>query len=136
MGVQQRDERQHLRTVRGILELTLNLVWLVLSAALVVMCRRQKTTERRAALVIALICLIAFLFPVISITDDLNGATAFNDGRRWLFSTAFAALAVTAFAVVMAGLSLLPEVIRNENDSCSLAKFSPVLNRRPPPVLY
>jgi hypothetical protein len=118
------------------LELTLNLAWLVLSAALVITCRKPKSVERRAVLVIALICLIAFLFPVISITDDLNGATVFTDGKRSLFSSGLVALAVSAFVAAMAGLSLLTEVMRNENDSCSLEKCSPALNRRPPPALY
>jgi hypothetical protein len=59
-------------------ELVLNLVWLGISlAALTVGCVKVADTQqgwRRGATVVALLCLICLLFPVISATDDLNNA--------------------------------------------------------------
>ena len=59
-------------------ELILNLVWLGISlAALTVGCVKVADTQqgwRRGATVVALLCLICLLFPVISATDDLNNA--------------------------------------------------------------
>ena len=85
---------------------------------------------------ISLICLIAVLFPVISITDDLNGAAMLADGKRWLFSVELAAVILAAFAAELTLLARLSEVFCSDNDSCSLERFSPALNRRPPPALY
>jgi hypothetical protein len=58
-------------------ELVLNFVWLgisfaVLTAGCLQVARAQQTW--RGATVIALVCLICLLFPVISATDDLNNA--------------------------------------------------------------
>jgi hypothetical protein len=68
------------------LETLLNLVWLAISAALLLICgshivRAENRSRGMAA--IALICLICLLFPVISMTDDLNsGNPAFLDPTK------------------------------------------------------
>jgi len=57
-------------------ELALNIAWLIVAATLLLLCgaRALSFTEkrRRITALIALACLIWLLFPVISITDDLN----------------------------------------------------------------
>jgi hypothetical protein len=62
----------------GFVELVLNLVWLGISFAVLtagcLQVARAQQTWRRGATVIALVCLICLLFPVISATDDLNNA--------------------------------------------------------------
>lgn len=62
------------------MELLLNLVWLAVSAAVAGsfgLCLIAKSGRReRLAGCIALICVICLLFPVISMTDDLNSSTA------------------------------------------------------------
>ena len=59
-------------------ELILNLAWLGISLAILTAgCLQLARTQqgwRRGATVIALVCLICLLFPVISATDDLNNA--------------------------------------------------------------
>jgi hypothetical protein len=66
------------------MELALNLVWAVIAAAsyavLILSLRRQssgpasraESGQSRARCVIALTCILAILFPVISLTDDLH----------------------------------------------------------------
>ena len=60
------------------MELILNLVWLGISLAVLtagcLQVPRSQQGWRRSATVVALLCLICLLFPVISATDDLNNA--------------------------------------------------------------
>jgi len=54
------------------MELLLNLIWVFLAvSALYAWCRRRNHPQSRPHL-IALVCLLALLFPVISATDDLH----------------------------------------------------------------
>jgi hypothetical protein len=59
-------------------ELTLNLVWAGLAVALLLLWRRFGLTDgkRTAFALVALVCVICILFPVISMTDDLNASPA------------------------------------------------------------
>jgi choline-glycine betaine transporter len=59
-------------------ELTLNLIWAGLAAALLLLWRRFGFTDaqRTAIALVALVCVICILFPVISMTDDLNASPA------------------------------------------------------------
>jgi hypothetical protein len=59
-------------------ELTLNLIWAGLAVALLLLWRRLGFTDgkRAAVALLALICVICILFPVISMTDDLNASPA------------------------------------------------------------
>jgi hypothetical protein len=60
------------------LEIALNLVWLGVSVALLIICgihvARAGKDRSRGMAAVALVCLICFLFPVISMTDDLNSS--------------------------------------------------------------
>jgi hypothetical protein len=59
-------------------EIALNLVWLGVSVALLVICgvhvARAGEDRSRYMAAVALVCLVCFLFPVISMTDDLNSS--------------------------------------------------------------
>jgi hypothetical protein len=120
-------------------ELALNLVWLVLSAGLVIACRRQKiTSDHRILGVVALICLIAFLFPVISITDDLNGGALFtetNKQKRWLFGADLTALIAAAFLAFSLARQIEPSAPLSTNRPRALNTFVVHLTRRPPPAI-
>lgn len=58
------------------MELALNVAWLIVAAALLLLCGARALSlpekRRRITALMALACLIWLLFPVISITDDLN----------------------------------------------------------------
>ncbi len=58
------------------MEIALNLAWLTISAALLIAlgvpAARANKDRSRLTAAIALVCLICLLFPVISMTDDLN----------------------------------------------------------------
>jgi hypothetical protein len=67
------------------MELVLNLVWLALASSLIlhwgVHALSFSEKHRVAAAAIALTCVICLLFPVISITDDLNSSAALCEAR-------------------------------------------------------
>jgi hypothetical protein len=52
------------------LELSLNLCWLLLFAPALCLWFRRRSSSRQS--VVTLVCLLALLFPVISVTDDLH----------------------------------------------------------------
>lgn len=58
------------------LEIVLNLVWLAVSLALLIIggshVVRGGEERSRGLAAVAMVCLVCFLFPVISMTDDLN----------------------------------------------------------------
>jgi hypothetical protein len=112
----------------------------MLSVGLIIAARRQKMkADHRVLAVIALICLIAFLFPVISITDDLNGGTIFAEGnklKRWLFGGDLAALIVSAFLAFRLLRQSDSATLLSNNRPRALKPFVVHLNRRPPPVLF
>jgi len=59
-------------------ELTLNLIWAGLAAALLLLWRRYGFIDGKRAAVafLALTCVICLLFPIVSMTDDLNASPA------------------------------------------------------------
>jgi hypothetical protein len=59
-------------------ELILNLVWAGVAAILLLLWQRFGRTghQRTAIALVALVCVICLLFPVISMTDDLNASPA------------------------------------------------------------
>jgi hypothetical protein len=120
------------------LELTLNLVWLILSASLIIAWRRQKITgNNRAVSAIALVCLMAFLFPVVSITDDLNSGALLAETakqKRLLFAE-LAALVTAAFLALSAALFNERYALPTSNRPRALQPFVIHLKRRPPPAL-
>jgi len=54
------------------MELFLNLIWMVLAASTMCAWGRRRNHPQSRPHLIALVCLLALLFPVISATDDLN----------------------------------------------------------------
>lgn len=127
------------------MEVTLNIAWLLLSLALIAMCSFQGRAEHhsrahRLAVAISLACLIAFLlFPMISMTDDLNsGAVVFESSnpKHWVpFVQLFALLgtgllvAFSAQSSTWADGSILSEFGRPFQEM-----FSFHMSRRPPPA--
>jgi hypothetical protein len=124
------------------LELALNLAWLLIAVALLLLCgaRALSFTQRRRRItaVVALACLVWLLFPVISITDDLNsGQSVFEatsikkpvqpgDQVRPLLTLLYAApaLARTAWREIN---------LHSELSSITEEFFAFDLSRRPPP---
>jgi hypothetical protein len=117
------------------LELTLNLAWMVLSAALIAACRRNSKADRRAVGVIALVCLIAILFPIVSITDDLHGGALFADSKLKRFSAELAAMVTAAFVSFANPAQHAQYAIFHRDRPRTREPFSVHLNRRPPPEL-
>ena len=68
------------------MELALNLGWLVISAAVFGFFSRYLVAqgpERNLAVgLIALVCVICLLFPVVSMTDDLNSSPAMPEATK------------------------------------------------------
>src|SRR5690349_9353491 len=88
------------------LEFALNMMWAVISAAMLGMFVREasrRRLQRKDLLVaVAIVAIICFLFPVISITDDLNSAPVFGEASRgndWNSHQAYAALQFIAVDV-------------------------------------
>jgi hypothetical protein len=122
-------------------ELALNIAWLTVALLLLFLCgaRALSFTERRRRItaLIALTCLIWLLFPVISITDDLNAgtsvydATAAKKGRLGELNTALA----PATVLIMAPLQVAWREVNLHADLSTIQKeficFD--LFRRPPP---
>jgi hypothetical protein len=124
------------------LETVLNLVWLFVSVVLMtvfgVHAARAGKDRSRGMTVIALVCLICLLFPVISMTDDLYNGPALLEPNK------LKKLALSAHVV----LTLLPWPALQaprENNWAALDRQPDVhlplqevfpfsLSRRPPPV--
>jgi hypothetical protein len=125
------------------LELALNLVWLVVSLALLTLGARQVSLaaadRRRTIAAIALVCLVCLLFPVISATDDLH-----DSGPALLETNKLKLLAPssTAALTVLPWLALRPpqenrlaSLSRPEDAPLPLLEVLPFhLHHRPPPV--
>jgi hypothetical protein len=123
------------------LELALNLGWVVLSAAFVgfFLCLVTKRSERsELSACIALVCVLCLLFPVISMTDDLNSSPAIPEATKAKQLLPAAEFVVRLFSHVVipappdrvwATLAFEPgqKLIRQE-----VLCFD--LSRRPPPV--
>jgi hypothetical protein len=69
-------------------ELLLNLIWLALSVTAVVswiLWRRSSSSEASPQMVrglLVVVCILALLFPVISISDDLSQVPSLAEGNR------------------------------------------------------
>ncbi len=126
------------------LELLFNLAWLVLAAVLLFIYGARAPSfaaeHRRITSAIALACILALLFPVISISDDLScnpDLAESNGSKKWV------AAATLARPLLSAWLGAPPPVLgaRREGalDAGCLAQSpgfsSSNLNRRPPPAL-
>jgi len=123
------------------LELLLNLVWLVITtgAFAFFVLKWSSGTRRlsRAAVFMTLACVVCLLFPVISMTDDLNSSPALVEAtklKKLLFS---AQVVIGLFSPVLNYSS--PErmwcrlAFEQHQDKIQQAFLSFDLNRRPPP---
>ena len=124
------------------MELLLNLVWLALSAGVIGFfgaCLIAKTNGReRMAGWIALVCVVCLLFPVISMTDDLNSSTAMAEPSKLKKLLLPAQMIVGLLAHVFV-YSAPQHVWARLTDERSLrpqqVALSFKLHRRPPPSL-
>jgi len=120
-------------------ELILNFVWAGLAIALLVLWRRLGPLEGRQSVValLALICVICILFPVISMTDDLNASLADPETVK---------VAIMPHIVAADGLWGMvydPHAIQFHHQIETQAEFPPpvsnhlsfLLTRRPPPQI-
>jgi hypothetical protein len=125
------------------LELALNIAWVIVAAAVLILCGGHALafTERRRRItaLIGLSCLIWLLFPVISITDDLHAEQAILE-RTAVRKVAPQNEVAKSFvaAPVPTALPLLQVTWREVNLSADLTDieqefFAFDLSRRPPP---
>jgi len=133
------------------METLLNVVWLLVSAAIAGAWIRQRRSQRRrlscGVQALALACTAVFLFPVISATDDLQAtALAVETTNTKQNPKKFAAqgscssatgsafppaiLQSTVFPSRVDGTALLPPVV---SLPISAISFSGLLEDRPPP---
>lgn len=123
------------------MELALNIAWLVVAATLLLLCgaRALSFTEKRRRITafIALACLIWLLFPVISITDDLNTGQSVFQATAVKKSTPAAGL-IIALLSPSASISAPLASWRETNLHAALSEIKQEfcgfdLSRRPPP---
>ena len=128
------------------MELTLNIVWAGIAATLLLFWAGHSPISRLApadmrrtgAALLALVCVICILFPVISMTDDLNASPAEPE-------TAKSILAVLPHFLMASGLWTLvydPHATVFHHEVEAHEAFAPpahvflsfLLTRRPPPA--
>jgi len=127
-------------------ELTLNLVWAGIAATLLLLWAGRSLeprlahadTRRTATALLALLCVICILFPIVSMTDDLNASPAEPETAKsklallphFLMSSGSWTLVYDPHATVFQ-----PEVEAQEDFAPPVHAFlSFLLTRRPPPV--
>jgi hypothetical protein len=125
------------------LEIALNLVWLGVSVALLIICgihvARAGEDRSRGMAAVALVCLICFLFPVISMTDDLNSTgPALLEPSKLKKILPYAPALVTLLpwiAVQMPQENRWAILERQRDAGLPLQEIIPFsLSRRPPPA--
>jgi purine-cytosine permease-like protein len=125
-------------------ELALNIAWLAVAAVLLLLCgaRALSFTERRKRItaLVALACLIWLLFPVISITDDLNASQSVYEGtttKKSKFNEIATAL-LTAIGLITFEPQVAWREINLHADSSDIQQefFTFDLLRRPPPTRH
>ena len=128
------------------MEFTLNFAWLVLSLTLLVLCvvygrPAFNSKAQRIVVAVSLACLIAFLlFPVISMTDDLNSGAVLAESsnpKHWVPIVELFALLGTGFLIAFSAQSSTwaDGSILSELGSPSQAMLSFHMSRRPPPAV-
>jgi hypothetical protein len=125
------------------LELAFNFAWMGLAVALFLCCGRAPSPATRHRPVIggiALACIMALLFPVISVTDDLIAEPDLAESTSFKKQAVAADLAGPMLSSPMAArpseADARPETIQDS----SVRRHSPELtssnlDRRPPPAL-
>jgi hypothetical protein len=122
-------------------ELSLNLGWLAISVSVFVFFGSQmfakKTAQNLIIGCIALICLVCLLFPVVSMTDDLNSSLVMSEATK-LKPLVSPIQCVHLFS--LASVYVLPEhtwstlVFEQERKPAYQERLSFDLSRRPPPI--
>lgn len=123
------------------MELALNLIWLGISCALLVLgiplIRQKGIAPSHWVAVMALVCVLCLLFPVISMTDDLHNTPAVVENKK-LKNLMAAAHALVALLSRFSFQLPNPVVVAVRNRESlhfpieTLLTFD--LNRRPPPI--
>jgi hypothetical protein len=124
-------------------ELALNLGWFVISiAAFVFFVRRFRATDETQRLVtacIALACVVCLLFPVVSMTDDLNSSPAMPEATKFkrLFSSSQVVIHEFSFVACPQELTwaVLALAFDQEQAPAQQELLSFDLHMRPPPAL-
>lgn len=126
------------------MELALNLAWLVVTALLLLLCGARALSfpdkRRRIIAVMALACLIWLLFPIISITDDLNAGQFVFQASATREATQLTDPAPALPSPPVAVSAPCQSAWRETNlhaDLCDITQesFAFDLRRRPPPQL-
>ncbi len=128
------------------MEFALNVAWMVLSLTLVVVCviygrPAFNSKAQRIVVAVSLACLIAFLlFPVISMTDDLNSGAVLvetTNSKHWLPAIALFSLVGTGLLIAFSAQNSTwaDGSILSELGSPSQQMLSFHMSRRPPPVM-
>jgi len=120
-------------------ELFLNLAWLAISLAVFsYFGRRRASAQDRVAVTLALVCVVCLLFPVISMTDDLNSSPALPEVTKLKRLLLTGHVVIGLFAQVL--LVVMPQqnwtrlTLQEAQSSIQHELFSFNLNRRPPPT--
>ncbi|HLY98150.1 MAG TPA: hypothetical protein VKT33_03700 [Candidatus Angelobacter sp.] len=125
------------------MELVLNLAWLALCLGLLVFfgpsLKKPAAGRTRGAALVAMLCILFLLFPVISISDDLNADPAILEATKFKnFLVLIQLLAALVAGVVVLALpsSRVLWARRTEKSVVPmLGVFAADLFRRPPPSL-
>ncbi len=127
------------------MELALNLVWLIVAAGLLLSWGTHALSfprkHRLITAVFAVACIISLLFPVISITDDLNSGAALCEARTLIKKWSLAIDVQGALlSAVMAVSSVRHAAWRETNLHADAFHqlhelYASNLSRRPPPLL-
>jgi hypothetical protein len=121
----------------------LNLVWLTIALAAFVrlhLWARLEPDHRRVAFVaVATVCGLALLFPIVSISDDLQETVAALEDhvalRRLIASTAHV-IAISVATVLVPDICLAVAALEVADEKClALTSFAgaPIFERRGPP---
>jgi hypothetical protein len=123
------------------LELALNLIWLGVSCALLVLgiplIRNQGIARSRWIAAVALVCILCLLFPVISMTDDLHNVPAVVENKKLKkLGGAAPALAALLFSFSFRAPKPVAVAAKERENQCVpvATMFTLDLNRRPPPA--
>ena len=122
-------------------ELVLNLVWVLLAllsfGLWLAYGRSPAHKHRHFSAIIALICVAGFLFPVISMSDDLLSSPALCESskvKKWCGADAVKALFFVRALPVLAGPALGTACLHSQVSHSSLELVWSNLDRRPPPL--
>lgn len=125
------------------MELVLNLAWLALCLGLLVFfgpsLKKPAAGRTRGAVLVAMLCILFLLFPVISISDDLNATPAILEATKFksflVMVQMLVALLAWSIVLPLQGTRLLWSRRTEKSVFPLLGIFVPDLFRRPPPSL-